>query len=355
MNQNPSHDLIERFGERDTPELIELMKRKATATQDGKDDAELTALQQVLETRQARFPDGIKRPPPAVKPADLRPLAADSNAIVGNLKPEKIVISFPEAGFIQCNQSVFKNQADLVAYIADVLSLKDKRGAARLGVWRKGKYQRVDRAGSPVYTFGDPILDLVTDEYGWVTVGRETYNLLARDLASPQNRKGGVTSIDLSVNHEDIRRQQLADALAVNGTRTLIEHTNDQLSVASTNPSELNFWKGSAHMRFRSWKKNYGFYKSIGTEIETWGGDFQRAEIQSIYADPVVPNTNPFICAIVKRDSDSDTNDDYVDEYEYSFGLATLIPSTVRSFCQANWKGQLWGGTVTKGDCQTFL
>jgi hypothetical protein len=351
MNQELSQDMFDRLQSQDTPELIELMKRKSKG---GKDEAETAAIQQVLEARQARFPDLTKPSEPALKPADVRPWAADGNASVGTLKEGKVEIHFPKDGVVQPGRSTFKGQADLAAYIADVLSVKDKRGAVSLSVRRRGKYQRVDRAGSPVYTFGDPILDLITDEYGWVTVGRETYNLLARDLASPQNRAGGIASIDLSANHGDIRRQQLADALAVNGTRTLIEHAEDRLVVASANPSQLDFWVGSAHMRFRSWKKNYGFYRSIGSEIETWGGDFNRAEIQSVYADPVLGG-NPFVCAIVKRDSDSDTNDDYVDEYEYSYGLPPRIPNSVRSFCQARWKNQQWGGTVGKGDCQTFL
>jgi hypothetical protein len=351
MTQELSQDLLERFQSQDTPALIELIKKNDKA----KSEAEMAALQQVLEARQERFPDVTKPSEPAMRLADARPLAADGNASVGTLTDAKVEIYFPKDGFVQPGRSTFKSQADLAAYIADVLSVKDKRGAARLSVRRKGKYQRVDRAGTPVYTFGDPILDLVTDERGWITVGRETYNLLARDLASPQNRAGGIASIDLSANHADIRRQQLADALAVNGTRTLIEHTEDRLVVASANPSQLDFWVGSAHMRFRSWKKNYGFYRSIGSEIETWGGDFNRAEIQSMYADPVLGGQNPFICAIVKRDSDSDRNDDYVDEYEYSYGLPPRIPNSVRSFCQARWKNQQWGGTVGKGDCQTFL
>lgn len=105
-------------------------------------------------------------------------------------------------------------------------------------------------------------------------------------------------------------------------------------------------------MRFRSWKNNYLIYKSIGTEIETWRGDFSRAEIQSVYTDPIVP-TDPFICGIVKSDSDSDTNDDYVDEYEYSINAP--IPSSVRSYCTAQWKGQFYSGTVSKGDCEFFV
>lgn len=351
MSQELSQEMLERFQSQDTRELIELMKAKG---QRNESDETSIAIGQVLEARQARFPDAGKLSTSATKPTQIRPLAADSNASVGSLAAEKIEINFPREGFVQCDRSEFKDQADLAAYIAEVFSLKDKRGGARLSVKRRGKYQRMDRNGRPVYTFGDPILDLTTDENGWITVGKQTYHLLARDLALPQNRAGGITRIDLSVNHEEIRRQQLADALAVNGTRTLIEHTEDQLVVATTNPSQLDFWVGSAHMRFRSWKKNYGVYRSIGSEIETWGGDFSRAEIQSMYADPVLGG-NPFVCGIVKRDSDSDTNDDYVDEYEYSYGLPARIPSSVRSFCQARWKGQQWGGTIGKGDCQTFL
>jgi hypothetical protein len=349
MSQESSKEMLERFRSQDTPELIELLKGKVKANEN---DEVLNAIQQVLETRQARFPDMSKMPSPMAKQKETRALAADSNALVSSLEPEKIEISFPKQGFMRCDRSEFKSQAELASYIAEVFSLPGKRGSARLGVKRKGKYQRIDRTGRPIYTFGDPILDLITDEHGWITVGKETYHLLPLDLASPQNRKGGITGIDLSVNHEEIRRQQLAEALAVNGTRTLIEHTGDQLIVATTNPSQLDFWKGSAHMRFRSWKTNYYIYRSIGTEIETWGGDFSRAEIQSTYADPVL-DTNPFICFIVKFDSDSDTNDDYVDEYEY--GIAASTPNTVRSFCQARWKGQLFSGTVSKGDCQTFL
>jgi hypothetical protein len=353
MTHESSPELIERFQSEETPALLDLFKRTVKTEKAKNANAELVALQTVLETRQARFPDATAtRSSTTERPSDLRPLSADGNASVATLKADKIDISFPDGGFIQCGRSQFKSHADLAAYLADVFSVKDKRGAGHLSVRRRGKYQRVDRMGSPIYTFGDPILDLITDELGWITVGRETVNLLAHDLALPQSRKGGIVSIDLAVRHEEIRRQQLADALAVNGTRTLVEHTDDRFIVATANPSQLDFWKGSAHLRFRSWKKNYWVYRSIGTEIETWGGDFTRAEIQSMYADPVLGG-NPFVCAVVKRDADSDTNDDYVDEYEY--GVLAKTPSSVRSFCQARWKGENFGGTVGKGDCQTFL
>jgi hypothetical protein len=108
-----------------------------------------------------------------------------------------------------------------------------------------------------------------------------------------------------------------------------VAHSSDGVVIASKNPSQFDFWQGSAHMRFRSWKTNYVFYRSIGTEIETWGGKFNSAWIESMYADPVVPS-NPFVCGITKRDSYSDTNDDYVDEYRDRGVLRTLPLQCVR-------------------------
>lgn len=237
-------------------------------------------------------------------------------------------------------------------YVSESLSLGIKEASLRLRMRRAGKYQRIDSSGRPIFTFGDPILDVITDEHGWVTIGFETYHLLPIELAAAQDRSGGIISIDLALDYEELRHQQLAEASSSRGTRTLVEHNSEQTIVASTNPSQLDFWRGSAHMRFRSWKKNYIFYRSIGSEIETWGGNFSSASIQSQYADPVVPS-NPFVCGITKTDSDSDTNDDYVDEYEV--GVFANPAGSVRSFCQARWKNQNYGGTVSKGDCQLFL
>lgn len=349
MNGELSQELLENFRSKDTGELIDLMKTKVQANED---DEELSAIKQALERRQVRFPDMTKMPTPAAKRKEIRSLGVDSNASVCDLEQEKIEIHFPKQGFLQSGKSEFKNQEELVSYLSELFSLTVQGGAIRSSVKRKGKYQRIDRTGRPIFTFGDPILDIITDEHGWLSVGNETYNLLRLDIASPRNRKGGITSIDLAMNHEEIRRQQLAEAISANEMRTLIEYNSDRIILATTNPSELNFWQGSSHMKFRSWKKNYFIYESIGTEIETWGGDFSSASIQSTYADPVVL-ADPFVCGIVKFDSDSDTNDDYVDEYEYAVNAP--LPTTVRSYCEARWKGQFYNGTVSKGDCQIFL
>jgi hypothetical protein len=87
--------------------------------------------------------------------------------------------------------------------------------------------------------------------------GKETYHPASTDLTSPANRKGGIISVDLEVNNNEIRRQQLVEAVAQNASRTLVEHTSNRFVTATTNLSQRDFWNGTAHLRFRSWKKNY--------------------------------------------------------------------------------------------------
>ena len=78
-------------------------------------------------------------------------------------------------------------------------------------------------------------------------------------------------------------------------------------------------------------------------EIETWGGNFTSATIESVYIDTFFAQT----CFVVKRDSDSDTNDHYLDEYE----LGKMLPnqSESSSVCSAQSKGQRFVGGVEAG------
>lgn len=81
----------------------------------------------------------------------------------------------------------------------------------------------------------------------------------------------------------------------------------------------------------------------MGAEIETWGGKFTTARIESRYIDTFFAQ----VCAVVKTDSDSDTNDDYVDEYEW--GVSAPQPKRVESQCRAQFKGQTFTGGVQAG------
>jgi hypothetical protein len=355
---DPSRKFFETLRSKETSELIDLMKSKAQAVtqkrnaDNSSQDPELAAIEEILSRRQARVPDLTVAEQPVAKPINRKPMAVDTNATIGHADEDKIELHFPKKGFMRCEKSHFKNEAELLAYISEALLIEHRRDSMRLKVKRKGKYQRIDRMGAPVFTFGDPVLDLITDEHGLVSVGNETYNMLRMHLAASGGRKGGISSIDLSLLQADIQRHQVIEAMSPNGKYALLEYNSERTVIASTNPSSRDFTHGSARMRFRSWKHSYVLYKSIGSEIETWGHDFSSASIRSTYADPVV-SSNPFICAIVKTDSDSDTNDDYVDEYEWAVNASPA--STVSSFCQARWFDQTWGGNVSKGDCATFL
>jgi hypothetical protein len=86
---------------------------------------------------------------------------------------------------------------------------------------RRGKYQRIDRSGQPIFTFGDPILDLITDEHGWISIGRENYNLLSMGIGAAHERRGGIASIDLGLDPDELRRQQTREATTPGGGRTL--------------------------------------------------------------------------------------------------------------------------------------
>jgi hypothetical protein len=72
----------------------------------------------------------------------------------------------------------------------------------------------------------------------------------------------------------------------------LVESSDRVLSFASTNPSQRDFYPTSGgHIRFKAWKKNYLFYWSMGAEIETWGGNFTSASIESAYIDTFFAQT----------------------------------------------------------------
>jgi hypothetical protein len=338
-------DLLNRYRAMETDQLKNLLTQPDHAA--GESPAS-QALRAALEGRQERFPGSERPPAKRDKRAATQQLGIESNASSCPCESGKTELVFPRDGFVRPERSTFGSVKEVTDYLGQVLGLAESGGPGHFRIKRKGKYQRLDRSGRPIFTFGDPILDAITDEHGSVTVGREHFNLLPYELAA--DRRGGISSIDLG--GDAVRHDLIREATMANGTRTLVEHTADGAIIASKNPSQLDFFIGSAHMRFRSWKTNYIFYRCIGSEIETWGGNFTSASIESMYADPIVSG-NPFICGVTKRDADSDTNDDYVDEYET--GVFANPASSVRSFCTALWKGQTRGGTVGKGSCTMFL
>lgn len=272
-----------------------------------------------------------------------------SNVVLSQLRAGKAHLKFPrEDGYLEVGRDSFDDQDSLLKYLAATFPPVKNLEGRRFTVKRTGKYRRVNAKGDPVFTFGDPVLDLITDEHGWLAIGGQRHNLAAIELADPEARSGGIATIDLSPRPGELD-QVVRQASLGEGRFSIAEAGADHAIFASTNPSEYWFYSGNAKMRFRAFKKNYWVGWKMGADIETWGGDFTRAEIQSDYGYPAWDN----VCVVAKHDSDSDTNDDYVDEYEW--GVNSSPPTGVRSICTAMWKGATYSRVVTKGDCDYWL
>lgn len=257
----------------------------------------------------------------------------------------KTIFTFPEKAEMTHGRCEFKTPEELLKYIEKSVSTESGKTSLRGTVSRRGKYQKVDKSGNPVLTIGDPILDLTSDDEARVFIGGEAIHLTTTEFSSARYRSGGIRSIDLSGVSRDLAQSQLLSAARGEGDFVLVESSDRVLSFASTNPSQLDFYilPLFKHIRFKAWKKNYFFYWSMGAEIETWGGNFTSARIDSVYIDTFFAQT----CFVVKRDSDSDTNDDYVDEYEW--GVNAPQPKRVESFCSAQFQGHQFSGGVEAG------
>jgi hypothetical protein len=269
---------------------------------------------------------------------------ADSNAKV-TAAGGAVAFSFPPGeGGLRAARWQFRNRDDLVRFLADTFNLPVHDGGLRGTIRRYGKYVRRDAHGNPVTAFGDPILDLITNEYGELEVGGQRLSIGAAELREPRYRMGGLSNVDLGVKADEVAAYHLRRAAMGVGDFVVTDNTDGLVAFASTNPSQRDYWLDGDHLRFKAWKKNRFLYWSMGAEVETWNHDFTSARIDSRYLDTFVGQT----CAVVKVDSDSDTNDDYLDEYEW--GINAPQPLRVVSLCTAQWKGRHFAAQVEAGE-----
>jgi hypothetical protein len=261
----------------------------------------------------------------------------------------KLEFRFGKDGSLAPLRSEFRDPKELVQFVAETYGLESQDGGLRGSIVRRGKYERRGPGGERAFTFGDPILDLISTPTGQIRVGSRTYDLAREELRTPSHRGGGVRTIDLSVLSREAFRSAAVQAAMGYGAFSLIEATADGIALASSGVGEQeDFEVDGDCMRFKAWRKNYAVYWSMGAEIETWGHDFDSATIESSYLDTFVGQ----VCTEEDHDSDSDTDDDYVDEYEW--GISAPQPLRVVSTCTADWHGRPWGGVVAAGE-ECFL
>jgi hypothetical protein len=258
---------------------------------------------------------------------------------------DTLEFTFTEGGYLTPARSEFRGLTELVEFIGELFGLQTRGGGLRGSVVRRGKYERRGPRDERAFTFGDPILDLITTPSGEIRIGNQRFDLAREELRTPRNRGGGVRTIDLSVLSREAFGSAVAIAAMGYGPFSLIECTEDAIALVSTNPHhQRDYYVGGDHLRFKAWRKNYYVYWSMGAEIETWGHDFDSAQIDGRYLDTVVGQ----VCTEVDHDSDSDTDDDYVDEYEWGVGASQ--PLRVVSTCTADWHDRPWGGIVSAGE-----
>jgi hypothetical protein len=197
--------------------------------------------------------------------------------------PTKCVIKFPpKDGFMRVGETKFNNGKEINAYLAGAFMTDNESSGA---ICRLGKYRRIGKDGKDVFTFGEPILDSITNEEGEIIISGKVHDLKLGHAAA---RHGGISSIDLVKDIPDIRKYQLTHSVSDNGEFTLVERNDKVTTIASSNPSRIWFYEEGTNnsMRFRTFRHNYWKYHSIGCEIETWGGadsHFSTASIESWY------------------------------------------------------------------------
>jgi hypothetical protein len=295
-------------------------------------------ISELLEKRNAAIPPRTKF---QIKPVNF---PVDSNASVKMVAPTKTEIIFPRDGdgYMRLGQFKFKNEDEMEAYLGGTFQTDNETSRFKGGtIKRRGRYKRIDESGNPCITFGDPVLDLITDKDGITYISGKMLDL---KLVHATARQGGISPIDLNANIADIRKYQLTDSVSGNSGFTLGESNGKVTTYRSSNPERWFREEGTNNeMRFRTFRHNRGLWKSLGCEIETWGGSdahFSSARIDSWYGNVAIG-----YCTYAKYDNDSDTNDAFLDEYEVA-SIGASLPSGVKSYCTANWRNMQRDGIV---------
>jgi hypothetical protein len=330
--------LKRRFARKNTDELLDAWKAGI------RNRRELLVVFDLLRER--------GQDPPIVEieePGEEHRLPVESNAKVRTFRSGKIEFRFSRDGFMSPGRSQFKSQDDLLSYGAEALGLQRRQDAVRGSVSRKGRYQRVDESGAAIFTFGDPILDLVTNKHGLLVVGDETYDLKTAMLRT-KFRRGGLRTCDLGSQAQQAFETRLAAAARGENADMILECGENRTVLASTNPSSQEFKAGGITGRFRAWKTNIVVYWSMGAELETFTGNFTFANIVGRYGDQFM---SPH-CFVVGIGHDFDAHDDYMDEWEWGILPCSSPYDGVKSHCTALVGGQSLSLVVTKGDCDTF-
>jgi hypothetical protein len=226
---------------------------------------------------------------------------------------------------IQPGRHTFADVADLQAYLCQVLGGRPDGDGVRGSISRKGVYSRQAADGTAAVTFGDPVLDAISSASGQIVIGGKTIDLREGDGTGPIGGGDVVLAAASDLKFTGI----------VNGAERW----------ASDDRSTVQYRIGRGRLTFHAWKKrNITSYWSMGGEVSISGTNakFDFADVESHY---FMSATGP--CQKVDEDIASDSDDTYLDEYEW--GINAQQPERVVSRCRAQWHHAQFADVVTAG------
>jgi hypothetical protein len=164
--------------------------------------------------------------------AELGYLPIECNAKVETKEPYKAEIRFPKNGFLRPEKNDFHSYRDILVYIAQIYpSMANEDGTITGSIKRIGKYKRLNKSDEPIFTFGDPILDLITDENGLIKIAGKRIDMRMAELSG--QRGGGISTIDLSLHANNILDYQIIEAAQNLNGMTIIECNQEQTIIAT--------------------------------------------------------------------------------------------------------------------------
>jgi hypothetical protein len=282
----------------------------------------------------------VSKPKPLPVQEDLK-LPTDSNAEIRALTHSKVEIRFPNGkGYMRPGRNEFRDEDDLIKYLSQAfLFTTDERGGVNGTIKHISQYQRINSSGREVFTFGDPILDLITDDDGILILSGNKIDAQAIFLSD----RSIAQSTDHSPQTQRIISPKIEKASLKSGAKEgLFEKVS--MKMAQTMPPQEIFYPSSGastRLHFRAFRTVISKYWQAGASIKTRNLDFASATITGHYA------LDPYSCQEIKADTDSDTTDNYLSELEW--GIRSTPASGVLSECRAVWGGVNYSDFVAKG------
>lgn len=273
-----------------------------------------------------------KSPKPISSTINLK-LPTDSNCEITAIGRSKVEVRFPYGkGYLKPGRNIFKDEDELINYLSEAFLMeKDESSGMRGTVRCVSSYERIDENGKSIFSFEDPILDLITDADGILTIAGTRIN--AKEIVLANDRES------LSINKAEVSKTVIDNKLSKMVSKASFT-TN---AAMQTIPSQISIPSAGALPRitFKAYIDIVGSVWRAGANIRTKRKDFTNASITGHYA------LDPFTCFEIKTDFDSDTTDNFLNEFE--FGVNSTPASGVLSECTALWNGMNLRETVAKG------